>query len=260
MPTLLEGKTALVLGVANRWSLAYAISQAFVREGAKLILTYQGDRQKQTVEELAAELKAHQAIACDVTQDAQLAALTEGLQQQGTVLNAVVHSIAFANREDLSRPFLETSRSGYALAQDVSAYSLVAVARAAAPLMTAGGSVTTLTYLGSTRVVENYNVMGVAKAALEATMRYLANDLGPSNIRVNAISAGAVKTASARGISGFSKMLEKAAQLAPLRRNTDPAEVADAAVFLASDLGRGVTGNVLFVDAGMQMMGFTRAE
>jgi len=260
MPRLLEGKTALVLGVANRWSLAYAISQAFVREGAKLILTYQGDRQKQTVEELAAELKAHQAIACDVTQDTQLAALTDGLKQQGTVLNAVVHSIAFANREDLSRPFVETSRAGYALAQDVSAYSLVAVARAAAPLMTAGGSVTTLTYLGSTRVVENYNVMGVAKAALEATMRYLANDLGPSNIRVNAISAGAVKTASARGISGFSKMLEKAAHLAPLRRNTDPAEVADAAVFLASDLGRGVTGNILFVDAGMQMMGFTRAE
>jgi enoyl-[acyl-carrier protein] reductase I len=260
MPTLLEGKTALVLGVANRWSLAYAISQAFVREGAKLILTYQGDRQKQTVEELAADLKAHQAIACDVTQDDQLVALTDGLKQQGTVLNAVVHSIAFANRDDLSRPFVETSRSGYALAQDVSAYSLVAVARAAAPLMTAGGSITTLTYLGSTRVVENYNVMGVAKAALEATMRYLANDLGPSNIRVNAISAGAVKTASARGISGFTTMLEKAAQLAPLRRNTQPAEVADAAVFLASDLGRGVTGNVLFVDAGMQIMGFTRAE
>jgi enoyl-[acyl-carrier protein] reductase I len=264
MPRLMEGKTALVLGVANRWSLAYAISQAFIREGARLILTYQGERQKQTVEELATELKAHQALACDVTQDDQLTALTDGLKQQGTVLNALVHSIAFANREDLSRPFVETSRSGYALAQDVSAYSLVAVARATLPLMApkeqGGGSILALTYLGSTRVVENYNVMGVAKAALEATMRYLANDLGPSNIRVNAISAGAVKTASARGISGFSKMLEKAAHLAPLRRNTDPAEVADAAVFLASDLGRGVTGNVLFVDAGMQIMGFTRAE
>jgi enoyl-[acyl-carrier protein] reductase I len=263
MPHLLEGKTALILGVANRWSLAYAIAQAFTREGARLILTYQGERQKQTVEELAAELKASQTLACDVTQDDQLTQLTEALRGQGTVLNAVVHSIAFANREDLSRPFVETSRAGFALAQDVSAYSLVAVAHATAPLMApkdqGGGSIITLTYLGSTRVVENYNVMGVAKAALEATMRYLASDLGPSNIRVNAISAGAVKTASARGIRGFSKMLEGAAQLAPLRRNTDPGEVADTAVFLASDLGRGVTGNVLYVDAGMQIMGFAGA-
>ncbi|HTS47138.1 MAG TPA: enoyl-ACP reductase [Bryobacteraceae bacterium] len=263
MPHLLEGKTALILGVANRWSLAYAIAQAFTREGARLILTYQGERQKQTVEELAAELKGAQTLACDVTQDDQLTQLTDALRSQGTILNAVVHSIAFANREDLSRPFVETSRAGFALAQDVSAYSLVAVARATAPLMApkdqGGGSILTLTYLGSTRVVENYNVMGVAKAALEASMRYLASDLGPSNIRVNAISAGAVKTASARGIRGFSKMLEGAAQLAPLRRNTDPGEVADAAVFLASDLGRGVTGNVLYVDAGMQIMGFAGA-
>ena len=264
MPQLMEGKTALVLGVANRWSIAHAIAQAFVREGAEVILTYQGDRQRQTVEELAAELKAHQALACDVTQDAQLDALANELKNQGTVLNAVVHSIAFANREDLSRPFVETSRAGFALAQDVSAYSLVAVARAMAPLMApadrgknqGGGSIMTLTYLGSTRVVENYNVMGVAKASLEATVRYLAADLGPSNIRVNAISAGAVKTTSARGIRDFSKMLEGGARFAPLRRNTDPAEVADAAVFLASDLGRGVTGNILYVDAGMQIMGF----
>ncbi|HYL35895.1 MAG TPA: enoyl-ACP reductase [Bryobacteraceae bacterium] len=264
MPQLLEGKTALVLGVANRWSLAYAIAQAFTREGARLILTYQGDRQKQTVEELGSELKAYQTLACDVTQDEQLAGLTQSLRSQGTVLNAVVHSIAFANREDLSRPFVETSRSGFALAADVSAYSLVAVARAVAPIIApkdqGGGSILTLTYLGSTRVVENYNVMGVAKAALEASMRYLASDLGPSNVRVNAISAGAVKTASARGIHGFSKMLEGAARIAPLRRNTDPAEVADAAVFLASDLGRGVTGNVLYVDAGIQIMGFAGLE
>jgi len=263
MPQLLEGKTALILGVANRWSLAYAIAQAFTREGARLILTYQGERQKQTVEELAAELKAAQTLACDVTQDDQVTQLTEALRSQGTVLNAVVHSIAFANREDLSRPFVETSRAGFALALDVSAYSLIAVARATAPVMApkdqGGGSILTLTYLGSTRVVENYNVMGVAKAALEASMRYLASDLGPSNIRVNAISAGAVKTASARSIRGFSKMLEGAAQLAPLRRNTDPGEVADTAVFLASDLGRGVTGNVIYVDAGMQIMGFAGA-
>jgi enoyl-[acyl-carrier protein] reductase I len=264
MAQLLAGKTALVLGVANRWSLAYAIAQAFTREGAKLVLTYQGDRQKQTVEDLAADLKAHKTLPCDVTQDAQLDALTNELKSQGIVLNAVVHSIAFANREDLSRPFLETSRGGFALAQDVSAYSLVAVARATAPVMApkdqGGGSILTLTYLGSTRVVENYNVMGVAKAALEAAVRYLASDLGPSNIRVNAISAGAVKTASARGIRDFSKMLEGAAQTAPLRRNTDPAEVADTAVFLASDLGRGVTGNIVYVDAGMQIMGFARSE
>jgi enoyl-[acyl-carrier protein] reductase I len=264
MPQLLEGKTALILGVANRWSLAYAIAQAFIREGAKVILTYQSDRQKLTVEELAADLKAHQALPCDVTQDAQLDALTSELRNQGIVLNCVVHSIAFANREDLAKPFVETSRAGFALAQDVSAYSLVAVARATAPLMApkdkGGGSIITLTYLGSTRVVENYNVMGVAKAALEAVVRYLASDLGASNIRVNAISAGAVKTASARGIRDFSKMLEGAAGMAPLKRNTDPAEVADAAVFLASDLGRGVTGNILFVDAGMQIMGFARTE
>ena len=264
MPQLLEGKTALILGVANRWSLAYAIAQAFSREGAKLILTYQNDRQKQTVEELASELKAQQTLACDVTQDDQIAALAETLRSQNTVLNALVHSIAFANREDLSRPFSETSRAGFGLALDVSAYSFVSVARATAPLMSpkeqGGGSIMTLTYLGSTRVVQNYNVMGVAKAALEASMRYLASDLGPSNIRVNAISAGAVKTASARGIRGFSKMLEGAAELAPLRRNTDPGEVADTAVFLASHLGRGVTGNVLYVDAGMQIMGFAGLE
>jgi enoyl-[acyl-carrier protein] reductase I len=264
MAQLLAGKTALVLGVANKWSLAYAIAQAFTREGAKLILTYQGDRQKQTVEELATDLRAYKTLACDVTQDAQLDALTNELRSEGTVLNSVVHSIAFANREDLSRPFLETSRGGFALAQDVSAYSLVAVARATTPLMApkdqGGGSIMTLTYLGSTRVVENYNVMGVAKAALEAAVRYLANDLGPSNIRVNAISAGAVKTASARGIRDFSKMQEGAARMAPLRRNTDPAEVADTAVFLASDMGRGVTGNIIYVDAGMQIMGFSRSE
>ena len=261
MSQLMEGKAALVLGLANRWSIAYAIAKAFVREGAEVFLTYQGERQKQTVEELASEVKARQVLPCDVTQDAQLDALVNELKGQGTVLSAVVHSIAFANREDLSRPFVETSRAGFALAQDVSAYSLVAVARATAPLMSpAGGSIMTLTYLGSTRVVENYNVMGVAKASLEASVRYLAADLGPSNIRVNAISAGAVKTTSARGIRDFSKMLEGGAKMAPLRRNTDPAEVADTAVFLASDLGRGVTGNIIYVDAGMQIMGFALTE
>jgi enoyl-[acyl-carrier protein] reductase I len=255
MPQLLNGKNALILGVANRWSLAFAIAQAYVREGAKVILTYQGERQQRTLEDLAKELGGLEILACDVSKDEELTALAAKLTADGVTLNAVVHSIAFANREDLSGRFLDTSRSGYALAQDVSSYSLVAVARTIAPLMAQGGSIMTLTFMGSIRVVQNYNVMGVAKAALEATVRYLAADLGPSNIRVNAISAGPVKTASARGVKDFSKVLEGVAALAPLRRNTDPAEVADTAVFLASDLGRGVTGNVIYVDAGFQIMG-----
>ncbi len=255
MSKLLEGKTAVVLGVANRWSLAYAIADAFRREGACLILTYQGERLRDTVESLAQELGAARVLPCDVSQDQELAALAEALKSAPGRVDAVVHSIAFANREDLSRPFLETSRGGFALAADVSAYSLVAVARTLAPLMDRGGSITTLTYLGSTRVVPNYNVMGVAKAALEASTRYLAIELGPRGIRVNAISAGPVKTASARGIKDFSSMLDYVAQRAPLRKNTEPAEVADTAVYLASDLSRGLTGNVLFVDSGFQMMG-----
>jgi enoyl-[acyl-carrier protein] reductase I len=255
MPQLLAGKTALVLGVANKWSIAYAISSAFVREGASLVLTYQGERQRQTVEELGSELKASKVLNCDVTKPDELEHLVSELKQSSPDIDALVHSIAFANKDDLSRPFLETSRDGFLLAQEVSAYSLVSVSRAIAPMMTKGGSVTTLTYLGSTRVVQNYNVMGVAKAALEASVRYLASDLGPANIRVNAISAGPIKTASARGIKDFSKVLDGVAAYAPLRRNTDPAEVADTAVFLASDLGRGVTGNIVFVDAGFQTIG-----
>ncbi|MBV8552100.1 MAG: enoyl-ACP reductase [Acidobacteriaceae bacterium] len=255
MSQLLAGKTALVLGVANRWSIAYAISSAFVREGASLVLSYQGERQRQTVEELGAELKAAVVLPCDVTKQEELDWLVSELKKTTGSVDAVVHSIAYANRDDLSRPFVDTSRDGYLLAQEVSSYSLIAVSRAMAPLMTHGGSITTLTYLGSTRVVQNYNVMGVAKAALEASVRYLASDLGPKNIRVNAISAGPIKTASARGVKDFSKILDSAPAIAPLRRNTDPAEVADSAVFLASDLGRGVTGNILFVDAGFQIMG-----
>jgi enoyl-[acyl-carrier protein] reductase I len=247
---LLEGKTALILGIANKWSLAYAIAQAFHREGANLILTYQGERLRETVEELGAELGASKIFDCDVTKPEDLARLGELGR-----LDIVVHSIAMANREDLSRPFVETSREGFLLAQEVSVYSLLAVARATAPLMTEGGSIMTLTYLGSTRVLTNYNVMGVAKAGLEATVRYLAGELGEKKIRVNAISAGPIKTAAARGIKDFSKILELVQSKAPLRRNTDPAEVADMAVFLGSNLGRGVTGDVLFVDAGFHIMG-----
>jgi enoyl-[acyl-carrier protein] reductase I len=255
MSKLLEGKTALILGIANKWSLAYAIAQAFSREGATLVLTYLGERQKDSIEDLAKDFQVGAILPCDVTKDEDLTALTESLKTLGKPLDAVVHSLAFANREDLSRPFIETGRDGFKLALDVSAYSLIAVARATAPVMTEGGALMTLTYLGSTRVVQSYNVMGVAKAALESAMRYLANELGAQKIRVNAISSGPVKTASARAIKGFSSILE-VADRTPLRRNTDPAEVADTAVFLASNLGRGVTGNIIFVDAGMQIMGF----
>jgi enoyl-[acyl-carrier protein] reductase I len=255
MSNLLKDKTALVLGLANRWSLAYAISRAFRREGANLILTYQGERQKDTVEELAKELGAARVISCDVTQEADIQHLAEILRAEGDQLHAVVHSIAFANKEDLARPFYQTSREGFLLAQEISCYSLVAVARAVVPVMTEGGSIMTLSYLGSQRVMTNYNVMGVAKAALEASVRYLASELGPSNIRVNAISAGPVKTASARGIKDFSKILDIVTANAPLRRPTDPDEVADTAVFLASHLGRGITGNVVYVDSGYQIMG-----
>jgi enoyl-[acyl-carrier protein] reductase I len=255
MSKLLEGKLALILGIANRWSLAYSIAQAFSREGASLVLSYLGDRQRVAISELSEGLDIAALIPCDVTKDEEIAALASSLAALNRPLHAVVHSLAFANREDLERPFTETSREGFLLAQNVSAYSLVAVARAAAPAMTAGGSISTLTYFGSTRVVPNYNVMGVAKASLEASVRYLASELGERGIRVNAISAGPVKTASARAIKGFSSILE-ATDRTPLRRNTDPAEVADTAVFLASDLARGVTGNVIFVDSGMHVMGF----
>ncbi len=253
MPQLLEGKTALIMGIANKWSLAYAIAQAFSREGASLVLTYLDEHQKSSIEALSKELNVVKMLPCNVTKEDELAALTANLT--GTPIDAVVHSLAFANREDLGKPFVETGKDGFLLAQEVSAYSLVAVARATAPLMTNGGSLMALTYLGATRVVPNYNVMGVAKASLEACMRYLASDLGPAKIRVNCISAGPVKTASARAVKGLMGVLESVAEKSPLRHSTEPAEVADTAVFLASDLGRGVTANTIFVDAGFQVMG-----
>jgi len=255
MSKLLEGKTTIVLGVWNKWSIAYAISQAFVREGATLLLTFQNDRARPTVEELGHDLGAAGLFPCDVQQQSDIDKLAEALTASGRRLDVIVHSIAFANREDLNQPFVHTSRDGFHLALDVSAYSLVALARALSPLMTDGGAIMTLSYLGSTRVVTNYNVMGVAKAALEAEVRYLASELGANKIRVNAISAGPIKTISARGIKDFSQVLDFVAQHAPLRRNTDIAEVADTAVFLGSNLGRGVTGNIIYVDAGFQIMG-----
>jgi len=255
MSKLLEGKTAIVLGVWNKWSIAYAIAEAFAREGATLLLTYQNDRAKPVVEELGREMGAAAFYPCDVQRPEDVAGLAASMQSEGRKLDVVVHSLAAAKHEELNQPFLETSREGFQFAMEVSAYSFVAVSKALAASMTDGGAIMTLTYLGSTRVIPNYNVMGVAKAALEAEMRYLASELGPKKIRVNAISAGPIKTISARGVKDLSKMLDLVAQHAPLRRNTDTAEVADAAVFLGSNLGRGVTGNVIYVDSGFQIMG-----
>jgi enoyl-[acyl-carrier protein] reductase I len=254
MPRLLEGKTVLIAGIANKWSLAFAIAESCAREGATLVLTYFNEKQKETVEPITAHFPVAKMLPCDVTKDDEIAALTAGLGDLGRPVDAFVHSLAFANREDLSQPFVDTSREGFLLAQNVSAYSLVAMSRAIAPAMTNGGSIMALTYIGSTRVVPNYNVMGVAKASLEASVRYLANDLGPRKIRVNAISAGAVKTASARAVKDFSTMLDAVKARSPLRHTTEPGEVGDTAVFLASDLSRGVTGNVLFVDSGVQLL------
>jgi enoyl-[acyl-carrier protein] reductase I len=254
MSGILQGKTAVIAGIANKWSLAYAIAESFAREGASLIITYLNDKQKEGILAITSQMPVTKMVPCDVTKDDDILALTDSLRELGRPIDALVHSLAFANREDLSRPFVQTPRDGFLLAQNVSAYSLVAMSRAVAPLMTNGGAIMTLTYLGSTRVVPNYNVMGTAKAALEASMRYLAFDLGPQNIRVNAISAGAVKTASARAVKDLSSMMELTKERAPMRRLTEPGEVGDVAAFLASDLGRGVTGNVMFVDAGMQLL------
>jgi enoyl-[acyl-carrier protein] reductase I len=254
MPGILEGKTAVVSGIANKWSLAYGIAESFAREGASLVLTYLNEKQRDTIAFITGELPVAKLLPCDVTQDEEITALTDSLRDLGKPVDALVHSLAFANRDDLSRPFVETGRDGFLLAQNVSAYSFVAMARAVAPVMTNGGSIMTLTYLGSVRVRPNYNVMGVAKAALEASMRYLANDLGPQKIRVNAISAGAVKTASARAVKDLSVMLDATKEHSPLRHVTEPGEVGDAAAFLASDLSRGITGNVIYVDSGMQLL------
>jgi enoyl-[acyl-carrier protein] reductase I len=255
MSGLLTDKTALIMGVANRWSIAWAIAQAFAREDAQLVFTFQGERQEKDVRDLAGTLDGARVLPCDVSQDAALAELAGTLKNAGVGLDAVVHAIAFANREDLGGAFVDTSRAGFGLALDVSAYSFVAVAHHLLPVLRPGASLLTLTYIGSTRVMPNYNVMGVAKAALEAGVRYLAADLGPRGFRVNAISAGPIKTASARAIQGFSRILDVMKERAPLRRNTEPEEVADAAVFLASPLSRGITGDVLYVDSGYHTTG-----
>ena len=252
---LLEGKRGVVFGVANHHSIAWAVARAAAAEGAHLAISHVNERMARRVEPLARDLGVALCGPCDLSEDAQIDAWFAQVAEvfEGR-LDFVVHSVAFAAREDLAGAFVDTSREGFALAMDVSAYSLLGVMRRAAPLMADGGSVLTMTYVGAERVVGNYNVMGPCKAALEAAVRYLAHGLGPAGVRVNAISAGPIKTLSAAGIPGFRDMLKHAAAHAPLGRNVTPDEVADAAIFLLSDRARAITGEVLHVDAGYNIM------
>ena len=253
---LLNGKKGIVFGIANRRSLAWVIARRAVEEGATLALTYQGERIEENVRELAESLNDPLILPCDVTKNDEIETVFAEVKEKMGGLDFAVHAVAFARREELDGEFVNTSREGYLIAQEVSAYSLTAIAKYAAPLMEAsGGSILALTYLGGERVIPHYNVMGVAKAALDMSVRYLAADLGPKGIRVNALSAGPIKTLSSAGIKGFSKILEHMRERAPLRRNVDQAEVADAALFLLSNMSRGVTGETLHVDSGYHIMG-----
>jgi enoyl-[acyl-carrier protein] reductase I len=252
---LLQDKKAIVFGVANDHSIAWAIAQALQREGADLAFTYVGESIERRVRPLAASIGVDRVLPCDVSKDDDIAATFAALREPWGRVDIVIHAVAFALRDELKGRFLHTSRDGFHVAMDVSAYSLVAIARHAEPLMPAGSSLVTLTYLGAERVLPNYNVMGIAKAALEASVRYLAYDLGPQGIRVNAISAGPLRTLSSAGITGFKNMLHHHEERAPLRRNIMPEEVANTAIYLCSDLGSGVTGEVLHVDAGYNIVG-----
>ena len=249
-------KTAVIFGLANKRSIAWAIAQKLQQAGWRLAITYQNQRLELEAKDLIAELPGATGFMCDVTQDDQIAKLFEDVKEKYGVLHGLVHSIGFAPESDLKGEFVNTSREGFRVAQDISVYSLIAVARGALPLMTSGGSIVTLTYYGAEKVVPRYNVMGVSKAALEATVRYLANDLGPKAIRVNAISAGPIKSLASRGISGFGDMLKAHIERAPLKRNVDPGEVGATAAFLLSDGGSGITGETLYVDCGYNIMGF----
>jgi len=254
--SLLSGKLGVVFGVANKRSIAWAIAQSWAREGAKLAFTYQGERLKENVEELAGTFGAETLILpCDVTKDEDIASVFKTVGEKFGRLDLMLHSVAFAPKDALEGQFVNTSREAFRVAHDVSAYSLVALSRAAAPLMTNGGSIVAMTYYGAEKVVPHYNVMGVAKAALEASTRYLAYDLGPKKIRVNCISAGPVNTLAARGISGFMEMLKHYEAHSPLKRNVVPDELGATGSFLASDGAAAITGQVLYVDCGYQIMG-----
>jgi enoyl-[acyl-carrier protein] reductase I len=254
--SLLTGKVGVVFGVANKRSIAWAIAQAWKDAGATLAFTYQGERLKDNVEELAGAFGAETLILpCDVTRDEQIAAVFNTVEEKYGKLQLLLHSVAFAPKAALEGKFVNTSREAFRIAHDVSAYSLVALARAAAPLMTEGGSIIGMSYYGAEKVVPHYNVMGVAKASLEASTRYLAYDLGPQKIRVNCISAGPVNTLAARGISGFGEMLKQYETRSPLRRNLVPEELGATGLFLASDGAAAITGQVIYVDCGYQIMG-----
>jgi enoyl-[acyl-carrier protein] reductase I len=249
-------KTAVIFGLANKRSIAWAIAQKLHADGWQLAITYQNERLEQEAKDLIHDLPGSHGFMCDVGSDEQIAALFEQLKGKYGSLQGLVHSVAFAHAEDLKGEFVNTSREGFRVAHDISVYSLIAVARAAVPLMPAGGGIVTLSYFGAEKVVPKYNVMGVAKAALEASVRYLASDLGPKNIRVNAISAGPLKTLAARGISGLGDMLKGHAERSPLRRNVESAEVGATAAFLLSSGGSGITGETVYVDCGYNIMGF----
>jgi enoyl-[acyl-carrier protein] reductase I len=253
----LSGKLGLIVGVANKRSISWAVAQAAASAGARIALTYPSERLEENVRELAQKLENPLIIPCDVASDEQIGALASTLDREFGGLDFFLHGAAFAPATELSNPFLQTSRDGFRIALDVSAYSLIGMSRALAPLMEkrSGGSIVTLTYLGSQRVFRNYNVMGVAKAALEASVRYLAADLGERNIRVNAVSAGPIKTLAAAGISGFSNILQVYRDRAPLKRNIDLSDVADATLFLLSPASRAITGEILLVDAGFHVSG-----
>ena len=252
----LTGKTAVVFGLANKRSIAWGIAQRLHQAGAQLAICYQNERMKAEAEELIHELPGAAGFQCDVSSDQEIDTLFAALKERCGRLEILIHAVAYAPAEDLRGEFVATSREGFRIAHDVSVYSLIAVARAAAPLMTEGGSIVTLTYFGAEKVVPHYNVMGVAKAALECTVRYLAQDLGRRKIRVNAISAGPIKTLAARGISGLGDMLKSHAERAPLQRNVEVGEVGSTGVFLASDASSGITGEVIYVDCGYNIMGF----
>jgi len=255
---LLEGKTGIVFGVANKRSIAWAIAQSLAKEGMRLAFTYQGERLKESVEALtSASMPDALLLPCDVTNDAEIAAVFDRVSSEYGRLDALLHSVAYAPKEDLERDFVETSRDGFKLAHDISAFSLVALTKAALPHFekAGGGSVLALSYYGAQKAVEGYNVMGVAKASLEASVRYLAANLGPRNIRVNALSAGPVNTLAARGIKGFTGMLKHHAERAPLRRNVELEEIANAGLFLLSPMSSGITGEIMFVDCGYNIVG-----
>ncbi|WP_339372457.1 enoyl-ACP reductase FabI [Paenibacillus elgii] len=252
---LVAGKNILVMGVANDRSIAWAIAQSLASHGARLVFTYESERVEERVRKLADTIPNSVVLPCNVTSDEDIEKLAEALKAQFGALHGIVHSIAFARTEELEGLFVNTSRDGFALAHDISAYSLVAVAQKLYPLMTEGGSIMTMTYLGAERAMKNYNVMGIAKAALEASVRYLANDLGQYNIRVNAISAGPIRTLAAKGIKDFNSILKTVEEKAPLRRTTETAEVGDTALFLMSHLSRGITGEVIYVDGGYHIVG-----